>query len=176
MKIGKVICGVRYIHSSVMLVRNQLSKKEKELVRAALRCVIGFKHPKQITSYDDTIAKAFGVRDEVTAFTIIAFNVKARNVSFTFCPEWNWVSEPNLGQCVTVKVDSGIVTFRAATENNPQIYHSRHLFVAADYIGFDRAKDIERTKAWEAFNPDKTHMGRRVWWDHFCEEHNLIER
>jgi hypothetical protein len=55
-----------------------------------------------------------------------------------------------------------VVPFSA---RNPQVIHGKHLFVGADYIGFD----VEEAKRrWDSYQGrpwlDKSRMGHLGWW------------
>jgi hypothetical protein len=137
----KVIGGTKYLHKSAL---EALSIGEYDRVVKAIKLL-------------------------TPTFKLVIIAISKDSIRFTECPQWNTHFEPCVGDSLVV-FDNGTIKYRKASLNNPQIYHRRHLFVLDTYTGFDLDSDKDRVKQWEQFNPDKTRMGRSVWWNAFISE------
>jgi hypothetical protein len=99
--------------------------------------------------------------------------------SFTFvkCEGWDELPEPVCRNGLKVGADGSVRPVPFST-SNPQIIHGKHIFVGADYAGFD----VEEAKRrWDSYQGrpwlDKARMGRLEWWRkhvHFIGDVSVI--
>jgi hypothetical protein len=86
------------------------------------------------------------------------------SLTFVKCEGWDSLPEPVCRDGLRVGADGSVrpVPFSA---RNSQIIHGKHLFVRADYAGFDVD---EAKRRWDSYQGrpwlDKARMGRLGWW------------
>lgn len=96
-------------------------------------------------------------------YTIVKYCTTTGDFSFTFSPDFDTADEPLVSDSLLVKADGSVKFF--PQQNDPFIYHSKHLFVEADYVGFDFAAARDRSKLIDSIpNLDKTRIGRLSYW------------
>lgn len=97
-------------------------------------------------------------------YDVVKLTFRSNEVSFVSSPDFDTADEPIVGMSVTVAPD-GTVRHRSESRN-PQIYHHKWLFVAADYPGFDVVQSMERSKLWLALSDvDAKRIGRKEYWE-----------
>lgn len=107
-------------------------------------------------------------------FQVIKYNVKDRKLSLIQSPDWDTANEPIVGDSFMIDIISGEEKLTKKKPNNPQIYHSKELFVAPDYKGFDIAKAKERTKLWNSIpNINKNKIGYKNYWIDILSENGI---
>ena len=89
-------------------------------------------------------------------------------------PDWDTANEPIVGDSLTIDIISGEEKLTRQKPNNPQIYHSKELFVASDYKGFDVIKAKERTKLWNSIpNIEKNKIGYKKYWINLLSKNGI---
>ena len=107
-------------------------------------------------------------------FQVIKYNIKDKKVSLIQSPDWDTANEPIVGDSLTIDIISGEEKLTKQKPNNPQIYHSKELFVRSDYKGFDIAKAKERTKLWNSIpNIEKNKIGYKKYWINLLSENGI---
>lgn len=84
-------------------------------------------------------------------FNIIRYNLKIRDISFIFSPNFLDSYFPIVSNSIKVKADNLIpeIKIKIRTfKNNPPIYHHRWLFVKDDFGGFNVETDFKWSKLW----------------------------
>lgn len=165
---GKVVAGDLYIHKTAidMLPDDMVSR-----YRSHLNALLHSEHAN-------------------FNFEIIA--IKANEIQFIACSEWNDEFEPVVEDRIAVwfqitdvtPLGEWITKFRKGDSNNPLIFHHRNLFVKSDYTGFDYEEDCFRSeqikqaiehemKQGTTKRDISVRMGRKDWWEKFCEKHGI---
>lgn len=119
------------------------------------------------------VSKAFKLVPNVVNPIVLKINLKANEISFIECDNWDTAPEPFVGDSYKVNLNTNKVTFRKARKNNPQIYHHKWMFVNEDYTGFDIEESKERSRAWEslAIDIDKKRIGNYDYWKENVEKY-----
>ena len=90
------------------------------------------------------------------------------------CFDFNEEKEPTVDDSYVLDLSTMEVKKVNSSRKNPQIYHSKELFVHEDYKGFDIEEARQRTKEWNAIpNLDKKKIGRRNYWTQLLVENNM---
>lgn len=104
-------------------------------------------------------------------YEVIKYDYKSRRLSLIKSPDWNTSNEPIVGNSLVYDISVGKDLSDTpkksvnASKNNPQIYHSKELFVSDKYDGFDIDKARKRTEEWSRIpNLDKKKIGRLNYW------------
>lgn len=147
LKEGKRVYGSLYFHVSLI---------------PSVLCLLSPKSRKQFSSL---LKKA----EKKINFSIVV--IKKSEVQFVESNDWDSNFEPTVGDRLNYSDDSFNKT--KGSLGNPLIFHRRHLFVDPDYKGFNIDDDKKRVEKWLKFSPDKSRMGRRVWWNEFLERNSL---
>lgn len=100
------------------------------------------------------IMKGFG-KD----YEIVKFDPKTKKLSLIESPNWDTANEPDVGNSYCFS-DVSCETFKTVKASG-KIYHSKWLFVAPDYEGFDVGKAKERTEEWNSI-PDISEHRKRI--------------
>ena len=121
--------------------------------------------PIFMTSYKPLLE--YAQRNEFD-YTIIAYDVKEGNMSFTFSPDWDTAPEPLVGSRISYDPDIQELhdrVFNPGLIENPFIYHHKWLFVDEDYKGFDIEESMLRSASWMCLEPDYSRIGRKKYWE-----------
>lgn len=105
-------------------------------------------------------------------YDVIKYNKKDKNISFIKVENWDKQKEPVLLYSVKITPDN-IIKKRNENKKNPNIYHSKELFVNGDYKGFNIEEAKERTKQWRALKLDSKKIGRLQYWIKNITKHGL---
>lgn len=101
---------------------------------------------------------------ENTDYHVVKLNLRTRCVSFVQCLDFDTAAEPTVGNMVTVDAEGKVR--RRSQSRDPEIYHHKWLFVAADYKGFDVEASKQRSLSWVSLeNVDRTRIGRKSYWE-----------
>lgn len=107
------------------------------------------------------------------------------NVSLIDSPDWNTENEPTVGDSYRWKAgayfdskgDLMPPVIRRHNPENPQIYHSKWMFVGPNYKGFDVDKARIRSALWQSVLPHtkdvKSRIGYRRYWNAILERYDL---
>lgn len=107
------------------------------------------------------------------------------NISLIDSPDWDTENEPTVGNSYRWK--KGEVfdrkgnlippAIRRYNPDNPQIYHSKWMFVDPTYKGFDYNKAVRRSALWQSVIPNtkeiKSRIGYRKYWDMILARYGL---
>lgn len=98
-------------------------------------------------------------------YTIIKFNPKTRNVTFTYSPDWDTPAHESIvGDAIMVRAAGS--TKKIKQHKDPWIYHHKWMFVADDYTGFDVERSKKRSKQWTSIpGINKSKIGKKSYWD-----------
>ena len=144
---GKRVYGSLYFHTSLLpSVFSLLSTQSKKEMKSLIK-------------------KAKSKID----FCIIV--IKKDSVQFVQSSDWDENFEPTVED--RLNYSDGVFSLSKGSVNNPLIFHRRHLFVSSEYKGFSVKEDKDRVDSWLKFSPDKSRMGRRLWWNDFLERNGL---
>ena len=109
------------------------------------------------------------------------------NISLIDSPDWNTENEPTVGDSYRWKAGEVFdrkgnlipPTVRRYNPENPQIYHSKWMFVDPSYGGFDYNKAVRRSALWQSTIPNtkevKSRIGYRRYWNHILAKYGLPE-
>ena len=101
---------------------------------------------------------------------IIRYNIKTKEISVSKSSNWDTANEPDIEESIKVGLDNKVIFTKA----KGQIYHSKELFVADDYTGFDIEKAKSRTMLWNTIpNIDKSRIGWKKYWINLLTENNI---
>ena len=97
-------------------------------------------------------------------YTIVKYNTKTRDITFTYSPDWDTADEPIVGDAILVRKDGS--TRFIKQHKDPWIYHHKWMFVADDYVGFDVEKSKQRSKEWVSIpGINKSKIGKLSYWE-----------
>ena len=94
------------------------------------------------------------------------------NISLIECDTFDTLKEPIVGDSYLYKKDGTIKKIKGGTK----IYHSKELFVADDYKGFDIEKAKQRTIEWNKIpniKEVKSKIGNYIFWQQLLKENGL---
>jgi len=98
------------------------------------------------------------------SYTIVKYNDKTNDVSFSFSPDFDESPEPFVKKSCKVSSDNKVSC--REYKNNPPIYHGKYRFVAEDYDGFDVEESKKREQLWKSFpDIDYNRIGRKDYWE-----------
>lgn len=101
---------------------------------------------------------------------IFRYDIKTKEISVIKSSNWDSANEPDIEESIKVTFDDKITFVKA----RGQIYHSKELFVADNYTGFDIEKAKVRTKLWNAIpNLNKNKIGWKKYWINLLTENNI---
>lgn len=110
-------------------------------------------------------------------YEVIKYDKAKHRISFIDSPDWITANEPKV--CDAWMLDMKYKwtwKFVPARKKNPQIYHSKELFVSDDYKGFDIERAKERTRLWKSIpNLDTKRIGNKDFWLKFLAENGMEE-
>ena len=114
----------------------------------------------------------FRNRPGTSHYEVIKYDTKKHKLSFIDSPDWFTSFEPTVGYSTCWDFDKGVQTCRRGGNT---VYHSKELFVADDYKGFDLQKAKERTKLWQSLvtKEEKKLIGNKNYWCNWCKEHGI---
>jgi len=103
-------------------------------------------------------------------YTVVKYNAKNSDVSFSYSPDFDTNPEPIVQKSCQVTSDNNVSC--REYKNNPPIYHGKYRFVAEDYDGFDAEESKKREQLWKSFpDIDYNRIGRKEYW-----EENVLPR
>lgn len=109
-------------------------------------------------------------RNQNFDWCIIRYNIKTKEISVSKSSNWDTANEPDIEESIKVGLDNKVIFTKA----KGQIYHSKELFVADDYTGFDIEKAKSRTMLWNTIpNIDKSRIGWKKYWINLLTENNI---
>lgn len=108
-------------------------------------------------------------------YEVIKYDKSKHRISFIDSPDWIISKEPEIGDAWLLDMKyKWTWKFVPARKKNPQIYHSKELFVSDDYQGFDIERAKERTKQWNAIpNLNKKRIGNKDYWLQVLKENGM---
>jgi hypothetical protein len=113
------------------------------------------------------------IHDPDYEFQVVRYNDRTGDISFIQSPDFDTADEPMVIESRTVTGNADIKVWRGSSEN-PFIYHHKHMFVAADYPGFDVEASKRRSEAWTKLpDVDRNRIGRRKYWQQYISNYEL---
>lgn len=112
----------------------------------------------------EEMKKAKSALPEDFDYTIVKYNHKNGNFTFTHSPDWNTADEPIVGDAYLIK--AGEKPKKIVQQQDPWIYHHKWNFVKDDYKGFDVEKSKERSNFWSSLpiDIDSSRIGKKSYW------------
>ena len=157
----KKVGNVYYVHKS----------NRKELLSLVPSCAL-----------DKYKAIVYGL-DGMLNYDVIKYDSYMNTVSFIQSPDWFTENEPTVGDSEIYYLDTIKHLNYALAEcehrhhkeslTNPNIYHSKWMFMADDYDYEWIAKAKERTTQWNKLNLDKKRIGHRLYWNEQMDKYGL---
>jgi len=96
-------------------------------------------------------------------YTIVKYCSSTGDFSFIFSPDFDTADEPIVSDSMLVKANGNVKLY--PQQDDPFIYHKKHLFVEDDYTGFDLDAAISRSELIDKIpNLDKSKIGRLSYW------------
>ncbi len=107
-------------------------------------------------------------------YEIVKYDKAKNKISLIDSPDWIIANEPEVGDSWVLNLETLKWKHVMKRKKNPQIYHSKELFVSDDYQGFDIEKAKERTKLWKSLpNLDTKRIGNKNFWVEFLENNGM---
>lgn len=107
-------------------------------------------------------------------YEVVKFNLKAKKLSLIESPNWDTVNEPDVGTSYCFSdISCGEYKIVAASG---KIYHSKWMFVAPDYGGFDVRAAKRRTAEWNSIPDISEHrkkIGSKKYWHALLSENRI---
>lgn len=157
---AKIVADCIYVHKSNL--KELLSKVKREIEMDILEA-----------KYD---ADEELFNEKQFNYEVLKYNKKKNQLTFIDSPDWNTSNEPEVGDGWLIDLDTWLWKFIPKRSKNPQIYHSKELFVANNYQGFDIEKAKERTKLWKSLpNLDTHRIGNKDFWKEYLKINGVEE-
>lgn len=105
-------------------------------------------------------------------FAIIKYNKQSKNLSLIECDTWDMLNEPIVGDAHTYKLNGDYKVIKGGVN----VYHSKELFVADDYKGFDLEQAKQRTIEWNNIpniKSIKNKIGNLKFWTQLLKENGV---
>lgn len=107
-------------------------------------------------------------------YEVIKYDKTNNKLSLIDSPDWIVSYEPKVGDSWVLNLNTLKWKHIPKRRKNPQIYHSKELFVSDDYKGFDIEKAKERTKLWKSLpNLDTKRIGNYDFWVEFLNANGM---
>lgn len=107
-------------------------------------------------------------------YEVIKYDKTNNKLSLIDSPDWIVSYEPKVGDSWVLNLNTLKWKHIMKRKKNPQIYHSKELFVSDDYQGFDIEKAKERTKLWKSLpNLDTKRIGNYDFWVEFLHANGI---
>ena len=104
---------------------------------------------------------------------IIKVDKTNRSITLIESPDFDTAFEPIVGRSIRLDLHTGKISTQ---KNGNKVYHSKEMFVADKYTGFDIAKAKERTILWNSIpgiRTEKNKIGNLNYWIEFCKRNGL---
>lgn len=156
---AKIVGSCIYVHKSNT---NDLLNRLRDNIKADVICAI-YEADEQVNG-----EKRFN-------YDVIKYDKKEHYITFIESSDWDNSNEPKVGDGWMLKMHQDWTwKFIPKRKKNPQIYHSKELFVSDDYKGFDIEKAKERTKLWKSLpNLDTKRIGNYDFWVEFLNANGM---
>lgn len=109
-------------------------------------------------------------------YEVVKYNADNQTLSLIESPDWDTAMEPEVGDSWLVDLyhTPNKISKKNKRRTNPQIYHSKELFVADDYTGFDVVAAKQRTRQWKPVAKGLgTKIGNKLFWIELMKENGL---